>query len=229
MQTDFWQSIGFTLIPAVAMVAGCALAALRPPGARTASAIQHFAAGVVFAAVAIELLPLLEETGSLPGMAAGFVAGVAAMIAIKKVAESGGMLVPVGIDLLIDGLLVGIGFAAGTRGGMILLAALTLEILFLGLSVAAAQTGAGHRRAVVLATALGLGLLVPVGAGIGLALAGTSGALLAAILGFGVSTLLYLVTEELLEEAHETQDTPLVTATFFAGFLAVYLFSAVEG
>ena len=43
--------------------------------------------------------------------------------------------------------------------------------------------------------------------------------MLALILGFGVSALLYLVTEELLLEAHETRDTPLIMATFFLGFL----------
>lgn len=226
---DLWRTIGFTLIPALAMVAGCVVATVRPPGPRIASAIQHFAAGVVFAAVAIELLPQLERTGSLPGMAVGFVAGVAAMIAIERLASRGGMLAPVAVDLLIDGLLVGIGFAAGTKGGLILLAALTLEILFLGLSVTAEQTAAGRRRVAVLATAVGLGLLVPVGAAAGLALAGTSGAVLAAILGFGVSALLYLVTEELLEEAHETPDTTWITAAFFLGFLAVYVVSAAEG
>ena len=43
------------------------------------------------------------------------------------------------------------------------------------------------------------------------------------MLAFGVAALLYLVTEELLVEAHETEDTPLATATFFAGFLALLL------
>ena len=37
--------------------------------------------------------------------------------------------------------------------------------------------------------------------------------------------LLYLVTEELLTEAHETEDTPLLTATFFAGFLLILVLS----
>jgi ZIP family zinc transporter len=48
---------------------------------------------------------------------------------------------------------------------------------------------------------------------------GAAPPLMAAILGFGVSALLYLVTEELLLEAHDTPDTPLITATFFLGFL----------
>ena len=46
----------------------------------------------------------------------------------------------------------------------------------------------------------------------------------AACLVFAVA-LLYLVSEELLTEAHETADTPPLTATFFAGFLVILLLS----
>ena len=57
------------------------------------------------------------------------------------------------------------------------------------------------------------------GAAAGYASIGASPPLLAAILGFGVAALLYLVTEDLLLEAHATSDTPAITATFFLGFL----------
>ncbi|WP_297985540.1 hypothetical protein [uncultured Chryseobacterium sp.] len=39
------------------------------------------------------------------------------------------------------------------------------------------------------------------------------------VLSFGLSALLYLVTEELLVEAHSEEDKPLYTGTFFMGFL----------
>ena len=42
-------------------------------------------------------------------------------------------------------------------------------------------------------------------------------------LAFGLIALLYLVTEELLVEAHETEDRPWVTAMFFIGFLLLLL------
>ena len=41
------------------------------------------------------------------------------------------------------------------------------------------------------------------------------------LLGFGCAALLYLVTEELLVEAHEVPETPLATASFFVGFLVL--------
>ena len=43
------------------------------------------------------------------------------------------------------------------------------------------------------------------------------------MLSFGAAALLFLVTEELLIEAHEVEQTPFITAAFFAGFLALYV------
>lgn len=40
-----------------------------------------------------------------------------------------------------------------------------------------------------------------------------------AVLAFATAALLYLVTEELLREAHAISDTALATAMFFIGFL----------
>ena len=45
----------------------------------------------------------------------------------------------------------------------------------------------------------------------------------AIIASLGAAALMYLVIEELLTEAHEVKETPLITAAFFAGFVALYL------
>ena len=42
-------------------------------------------------------------------------------------------------------------------------------------------------------------------------------------MSFGVAALLYLVTEELLTEAHEVDETPLLTAMFFVGFIGLLM------
>ncbi len=205
----------YTLIPCFGLLAGAAYAVATAPPERLVSAFQHFAAGVVFAAVAVELLPQLQAHDSPIAMVFGFCLGVAAMLAAKLVFENAGIIIPVGIDLFIDGVLIALGFAAGVKGGIVLLAGLTLETLSLGLSKA---------RVVLLAGVAG-GIVVLAGAGAGFAIVGLSGSLLAGILGFGVAALLYLVTEELLREAHEGADTPVITATFFAGFLLPLLFA----
>lgn len=54
-----------------------------------------------------------------------------------------------------------------------------------------------------------------------LLLGGWSGVWLEAMLAFAAAARLYLVTEELLIEAHEIPETPLATAIFFAASLKV--------
>jgi len=136
------------------------------------------------------------------------------------------MAITIGIDIFIDGLLIGIGFTAGAEVGVLLTIALTIELLFLGLSVAASLSEAGIGRSRIMAITAGLGSLVLVGAVIGAsALAGLSGSALVAMLALGAAALLYLVTEELLVEAHERPDTLLTTTMFFVGFLLLYALS----
>ena len=144
----------FLAIPAVAAVLGGVVAAFRPPGRRLQSVIQHFAGGVVFAAVAGELLPeLMYEAAAIPTII-GFAVGVGLMLGVKKLTEGGpaegadddgtrGLVTTVAIDMVIDGLLVGVGFAAGAEAGLVVTIALSLEVLFLVLATAAALVGAG--------------------------------------------------------------------------------------
>ncbi len=49
-----------------------------------------------------------------------------------------------------------------------------------------------------------------------------SDAVLAGVLAFGAAALLFLVTEELLVEAHEREDTPDLASMFFLGFIVIY-------
>ena len=56
-----------------------------------------------------------------------------------------------------------------------------------------------------------------------------SAPIIAGFLTFGLIALLYLVTEELLVEAHEHPDSPLITAMFFVGFLGLLMIEEVLG
>jgi zinc transporter, ZIP family len=237
---DFVRTVTlYALIPGMAVVIGGVLAARYPPGPRLRSIFQHVAAGVVFAAVAGELLPEITAMGDVTGVIVGFAIGIALMLAVRELtkpaARAGeddgngkGLIITVGVDLLIDGLLVGIGFAAGAEVGVLVTLALTLEVLFLGLATAAslARTGASQTRLVI--TSIGLGSLIVLSAIVGaVILGGISGTPYAAVLGFGSAALLYLVTEELLVEAHEVRETPLATASFFMGFLVLLVIEMV--
>ncbi|MGC4885614.1 hypothetical protein [Micromonospora sp. DT227] len=66
--------------PVVATVTGAVIATFRTPGPAVSSGIQHFAAGVVFAALAGELLPELRREGHLPIVVGAFTAGVALLL-----------------------------------------------------------------------------------------------------------------------------------------------------
>jgi zinc transporter, ZIP family len=117
--------LAFTCLPVAAMILGGLLAVFRPPGPKLGSAIQHFAAGMVFAAGAIELLPDVVSKHAPVATILGFSAGIALMLVIRRVTESAaprgkvqgqssiGLIAAVGVDIVIDGLLIGIGFVAG--------------------------------------------------------------------------------------------------------------------
>lgn len=230
-------------IPIGATLLGGVIAAVRTPSARVRSMVQHVAAGVVFAATAGELLPELMHARQPVATVVGFVLGVALMLGIKQLthheeAEGGehaeaprsatALLAAVGIDITIDGMLVGIGFAVGATQGLLLTIALTLEVGFLAVATAAelGKRGAPAKRQIAI-TAM-LAALLAVGALIGALLSATlTGAPLVGVLGFGAAALLYLVTEELLVEAHEVPETPLTTAAFFLGFIVLFVIEMV--
>lgn len=188
------QVLAFALIPVAATLVGGIVATYRTPGPRLRSAIQHFAAGVVFAAVAVELLPDVVHQRAPVAAAVGFALGIGVLLLVKWLTDRGGqegvspttgainLIVTLGIDITIDGLLIGIGFAAGGKQGVLILVALTLEVLFLGLSAAAALGRSGASRGRTIGTVAGLSALLMIGAAVGvLLLGGLSGALREAV------------------------------------------------
>ena len=224
---------GYTLIPAGAAIAGAAVAGNTRPGPNLVSAIQHFAAGVVFAAAAGEILPDVMHRGSPLATVIGGAIGVGVMLLVKQLENWAkgpvGLLAAIGIDILIDGLVLGIGFAAGPKVGLLLTIALTIEVLFLGLTVANELGESVRSRAKIVAITAALALLLPIGALLGTPIALLPDPILTGFFAFGLIALLYLVTEELLVEAHETPDRPWVTAMFFAGFLVLLLLEEAIG
>ncbi len=131
------------------------------------------------------------------------------------------LIVAVAVDFLLDGLLLGVGFAAGARIGILLALAEAAEQLAVGLALSGELLHAGVTRTRVLLTVSALGTLVFLSAVLGgTVLRNLTGGAMEIVLSFGAAALLYLVTEELLREAHEEHETPIATAMFFVGFLA---------
>jgi ZIP family zinc transporter len=241
MSSPVVQVVLISAIPVGAAFLGALAAALRPPGPMVRSSIQHFAAGVIFSVVAVELLPEVRRVHDPFEVGWTFAAGVVLMLGIEEAAKrfapavehgaargpSAGQLVPIGVDLLLDGLLIGIAMTAGLKQAILLTVALTLELFSLGLAMALTFGSATMPVRILAPTAIAC--LMVVGAVLGrVFLADASVHVLAGLLSFGCAALMFLVTEELLVEAHESADNALTTAMFFAGFLIFLLLGMVE-
>ncbi len=227
------QAVAFTLIPVVAVLIGSLFAVSRRPSDAFVSAMQHLAAGVVFAAAAAEILPQVMHEGSPIATFTGGALGILVMLSLKALEgrASGpiAMLGAVAVDILIDGLVLGLAFVAGGKAGVLLTIALTLEVLFLGLTVTTELGETIKSKARIIGITMGIALLLPIGAAIATPVATFPPVVIAGFLSFGLMALLYLVTEELLVEAHEKPDTPLICAMFFIGFLGLLLIEEVLG
>lgn len=239
MTTVLVQALSYTMLAVVAAMIGGVIAVYRAPGPQMESNVQHFAAGVVTAAVAAELLPDVHERAPVV-VIVGFAVGVATMLGVHELSKriekreiggsyagAAGLLITVGIDMLIDGVLIGVTFLAEAATGIIIAIALAIEVLFLGVAgVVALPAEMGTARKLAVPAAFGALLMTGVTVGV-LLLGGVTGAPIAIILAFGAAALLYLVTEELLVKAQKVPETPISTTLFFLGFLSIFLLDMV--
>jgi ZIP family zinc transporter len=153
------QALSYTALAVVAALVGGVVAVYFPPGPQMESNIQHFAAGVVTAAVAAELLPGIHDRAP-EIVIVGFAAGVVTMLGIHQLSKriekrniggqfagAAGLLITVGIDMVIDGVLIGVTFLDNPDTGVIIAVALAIEVLFLGVAgVVALPDGVGWAR-----------------------------------------------------------------------------------
>lgn len=238
--TPLFQKILFySLIPVITMIAGGVIAIVRKPNGSVRSLILHFAAGVVFSVIAVELLPDVVKTHAPIPLIIGFTLGFLLMIGIRKFTEGKeektanvlqqklpvSLLIAIGVDIFIDGLLLGIGFTAGNTEGMLLAFALSVELLSLGMATAAELGDNNLSKQKSIALIAGLAIVFFISAVLGATLLhNLSHNALEVVLSFGLSALLFLVTEELLIEAHEEKETVWHTSAFFVGFLLFLIF-----
>ena len=233
------QALSYTSLAVVAALVGGVIAVYRAPGPQMESNVQHLAAGVVFAAVAAELLPDIHDK-SPDVVVAGFAAGVVAMLGIHRLSKliekrgvggnfagAAGLIITIAIDMLIDGVLIAVTFIEETATGIIIALALTIEVLFLGVAaVVALPEKMGKLRKIAVPAMFGVLLIVGVTVGV-LTLESAAQATIAFILAFGAAALLYLVTEELLVKASKVPQTSVSTTLFFVGFLSIFVIDII--
>lgn len=245
MSVAITETAKYIVFPLLAPVIGAIVALRRDPSEMVKSLVRHIAAGLVFAAATIELLPELLKDKQPVATVIGFGLGVGLLLLVKvtfgghyhgdkdetenhthseEAGQStfGAMLAAVGIDVAVDGLLIGLGFSIGSKEGGLLTLALAIEMLFIGLALIASckDEGLSRGKSFLIASTPGVVLAAMAFAGVTV-ISHLHGALHQGILAFGIAALLYLVTEELLVEAHESPDEPLEATGFFAGFLII--------
>ncbi|HET6822198.1 MAG TPA: hypothetical protein VFH34_06095 [Anaerolineales bacterium] len=241
MPDQFTSSLPYILLATGAGILGSVIALFWNPNVTIRSAVQHFAAGAVLAAVAASVIPEVEQIGTLPGVVGGFVAGGLLMICLKWLVirfENQGRQkknLPIGlasaaaVDTLIDGALISAGFSANDQLGALLAIALSLELLFLTLSVGVELREVNFPWWQTLSVTGGIALLLLVGAfGAGFLLADVPETTLAIVLAFGAAALIYLIAEELLVENVQAEESIFSTATLFIGFLALLILKLLE-
>lgn len=220
-------------MPAAVMLAGAVLTFAWRPGRALIGLVQHLAAGIILAALMIEVFPAMRGAGVAPSWLIGsFVLGVLFMFGVSRLGsyleERGaaanvrnqlnfGMIIAVFIDAALDGVTIGAGFAAGQKVGFALALGLSVEMLFLAMSLI---SDALHgKRLLALSAALSATILGS--AALGYRFLSTSSATAISIaLAFSAAALIYLVTDELLIEAHEHEEKPYSMLVLFAGFVA---------
>lgn len=232
------------LLPALGNVLGGALAEVVPMSGCRLSLALHAAAGVVLAVVGLELMPEALDA-SVPWVPiAGFALGGAAFLGLDRVAHVvearfGGDEAPrtplgiwlaVSVDLLADGVMVGTAVVVDPALALLVAIGQTPADVPEGFAaVASARRAGASPRTRWLLTA---GFTVPIvaGAALGYLLLRDAPELVTVtVLAVTGGTLLSLVVEEVLPEAHRGQTSRAGVLFLVGGFSLFAALSAYVG
>lgn len=235
--------IGIGLLPAAGMLCGSLAAERWTVPRRAIGGLLHAAAGVAAAVVSVELMPRILEDIEPWQLAVAFCLGAAASVGVAwgvrravqalQIGRSGPWMVylAVAVDLLADGLMVGVGSAVTSSLGLMLGLSQVVANVPGGFVTVANLRDKGVPRKVRLAAAASL--FVPVFIGISLGywlLRGQSTMLQNAALSVIVGMLLLATIEDLVPEADAPQTKRwITTAAFAAGFTFFALLSLYFG
>lgn len=228
----------YLVAPSIVLILTSLLANWMIPGLKVRSALQHLAAGIIFASVATEIVPELLHDKHIGTMIIGYVLGIALIFCVRMLerkdgAESGsskwiGLATTGSVDLLIDGFLMGVAFSVSLESGILLTIAIAFEVLFLGFTFSVSFTGKGLQKFSVFLILCFMAVLLFLGGVLGYWVFGElEPNWQVAAMAFGAVALLYLVAEELLVEAHEEGETSFGPLLLFIGFGGMILAAIV--
>jgi zinc transporter, ZIP family len=206
------------------------------PSTRWRGYLQHLAAGILTAVIAIDVIPQVLEDGSPAFILLGFAVGSVFMVGLRyfsqRIEEHKNNSLPYGlaiasvIDTGIDGLIIGAGFTVSPALGITLVVGLAIDLFVLTLSVGSEfKKEDASKRSTILVTS-GIAVMVVVGAVVGyLFFSRLQPDQIAVALAFSAAALLYLVTEELLAKGHSARQSTGTVFSFFLGFVALMAFT----
>lgn len=231
-----WEVIALSLLPVAGNLAGAAVAELSPNADRWRNWALHAAVGVVFAVVAVEIMPrALDELNGWQ-IAAAFLAGGALYLLVEWFTErraSGGnrmwmIYTAVATDLFGDGLLIGTGSAVAGGLGLVLAVGQVLADVPEGAAsnfTFRANDVDRPRRLLLSAS-----FVIPAVAGAAISyllLRGQPASVQIAALVATAGLFSVAAFEDMITEAHDaSQDTRTSTAALLAGFCLFVLVSA---
>lgn len=236
--TNFSALLKLASLPVAGNILGALAAEFIALTKRKLSLALHASAGVLLAVVAVELMPKALQQAPPWLVIASFVAGGAVFISLDhflenlrtrtgKQANASGpwtVYVSVAIDLISDGVMVGIGSLVSARLGLVLALGQALADVPQALATMALLQENTPRAKRIAIMAL---LAVPLYAGVTFGyffLRAASHSVQFAILAFTAGLLTTLAVEEIVPQAHERGESHAAAAVFvlaFGAFIAI--------
>ena len=225
------ESLSYSFLAGISTALGAILVLLfGMPGRRILSALLGFAAGVMLAISAFDLIPEAIAFGSTLHAVIGFTLGAAMMYILdliiphahmtgdfdgpvdpghpheidpKKILRSG-YLIFLGIALhnIPEGLAIGAGLESSPELGLYIAVAIGLHNIPEGMATAGPLRSGGLGAAQVLLMTVFAGLMTPLGALIGLIFFGISEAFIGIGLGLAAGAMVYIASDELIPQSH---------------------------
>jgi len=140
-------------------------------------------------------------------------------------------LIPLAVHAFLDGTLIGLSYtAASSSAGLIVVIAFSLESSVLGALTSATLRQKGFLNVVCIIASVLLALFLPIGGAVGAAaFSSSTGALLVGFVSFGVSTLTFLVIDDLLKEGRDKMSW-ITKILFYVGvIIVIFVHVTLEG
>jgi ZIP family zinc transporter len=237
---EFLFAIALSALPVVSNFLGAMIAEALPLSKQTLGLALHAAAGVLLAIASTELLPRVVVAKPVWATILALFVGGAFFVWVNQLFKNHNQLtgsdrhnisweifMSMAIDLFGDGLMIATSLAIAPHLGVVLASARVAAHIPEGFVTNAefkSQNIPRTERFLLLAA-----FIIPVWLGAMLGywgLRGQSDLPKLVVLAFTTGTLIVAIVEEIIPQAHQTQDTNLSTLTFIGSFALSMLFSS---